>query len=150
MKIGFDVDGTLCTDKFSAFHMLANGDMEKLNDSLKLMLGFAPSPTFDILRKCIELGYEVYIISFRWKEWEYYTIEWLRRHGIDLSKVTLEFAPPEITTNCPQEYERVVVKYKADLINKYQLDFYFEDTNFIVDALKTACPKTLICHVVND
>jgi hypothetical protein len=146
MNIGFDIDGTLTNERFEDIHAQATNNNQALERYIVKMLDFTPSKYMRILRDALRLGDSVFIISFRWQEWEETTYQWFKSCGIQKEQIKWFFSPPELHTDSPEEYRQKVVGYKTQILQKNSIDVYYEDTDFLVEELRKTCPNTLIIH----
>lgn len=147
MKIGFDVDGTLTNERFEDIHKQAANDNEALDMYIIKMLDFTPTIFLKFLKRFINLGHDVYVITFRWQEWSTITFEWFNKHGVtELNRNNCFFSPPEIRTSDPNVYRSVAVDYKSKIINDLGLNIYYEDSDFLIKNLTLNCPNTEIIN----
>lgn len=148
MKIGFDVDGTIAIETFESIVQTTIDNNECINEHIKKMLYFSPSKYFYLMKTLLNDNNEIFLITFRWREWQDITLQWIRKNGIqNIHKINCHFSTLDIRTNSNEEYKVNAINFKTKIINDNQLDIYFDDSKFLVDALIVNCPQTKIVNV---
>lgn len=150
LTIGFDMDGTLTIDRFDSIHEKVGNDEKVLKKHIGEMLDFRPSKYLDVLKSHLLVGDDVVIISFRRSEWEDISLKWLIKHGVDIDKLHWYFCPQELYTNVPDIYALSVIGFKASILNRLNVDIYYEDSDFIIDKVSpfvdTKIIKAISCY----
>ena len=131
--IGYDLDGTICEkceiDKkyfdCKKEERLAFGAIREIH------MGSA-----EVIVRPREK--DVYIITSRKPKHKYITLNWLKENNIK---------PKEVFFMDKARTRANMIEYKASLINRFQLEKYYEDDLKIVFQLKKKCHNTQIIAV---
>ncbi|KAA9021748.1 5' nucleotidase, NT5C type [Niallia endozanthoxylica] len=161
MKFGFDIDDTLINLREHAFYIynkklnknvslddfyalkrveihepfgLTDDEGKKMwNDTLEEIY-YTNCPAFpnavETLNKLVHEGHEIYYITSRPKEHGERTKEWMKKQGFPVQDDCFFYGM--------QDDEKV------DIIQKLQLDYYFDDKPAVLDTLSTDSVKVIV------
>lgn len=136
MRIGFDIDGVLSDLRGSSWVV------RKTNPDL-MRLYCTEMRTLLDSRLFLHNDDEMFIITARDPDFEDVTRQWCDRFypGVPVHRVDVKTW--DTSKDWGDWFERVA-KAKADLVNKLELDVYFEDQPKTVAKLRELCPNTKI------
>ena len=142
-RIGFDLDGVICRDQLAKLvHMdwlfkliyfltaipqirwLYNSYFRRLDYGIKRLIDFH-----------LKAGYEVFIISGNYIRTQPEIEQWLLRHEIFYRDISLY---PGFSSGL------TIAAWKAEVIKKYQIDLFFDDTPYIVRYLRENTPAIIV------
>ena len=128
MIIASDLDGVLCWNPLD----------KSLYKPYRLHEYYAQS----IAAPCQRMHFQ-YIITARKIHFKKLTLQWLKDNNIKFERLLM--FPNRIKKNF-----RNIVKFKANMINKFDIDIYYEDDVEIANYLKKNCPNTKIVFIRNN
>ena len=143
MRIGFDVDGTLTNERFEDIHKSVMNTDQSLELFVHKMIDFTPSYYMGLLQTHIHNHDEIFIITYRWDDWAEATKKWFEKY-VKTEKIKFYFSTPDIRTNDVEVYKRNAVVYKSRAILENDLHYYYDDSDFLIEALTITCPRTKI------
>jgi len=146
MIIGFDLDGVIASIDIPLFRLA-----DKMGESTEIYRwNFRTAKR--ILNPIDFLVFsddEYYIITSRLKEGEDITRLWVKKYCPHCKElIILDDGVPSKDANEKEVYEwldRMAIS-KAEVIKKYKIEVYIEDSSYIVKRLRELCPD---CKIIN-
>lgn len=138
MKIGFDLDGVLATQSIVELILIRDNDFATDQYCGTLIPQLNPA-------MFLGKGDTAVIITARKAELDSITKDWCKLHYPQYKLYHIK-VPQWLTTHEADiaEWHSLVAKAKAKLINKLDLDIYFEDMPETVEQLRQLCPNCKI------
>lgn len=131
MKIAFDLDGVLCDIDQLHLHIIRG------NVTLEKVYYYTRRQLIDPYL-WLHAGDEAVIVTSRPYGLKGITEEWLRSHGIHLPLLQEEPCPA-----LPPDWDGIA-EWKANIINKENIDLYVDDNPELASRLRKLCKNAVI------
>jgi len=144
MRIGFDLDGTLCGIEVAVLRMVDNLANKETQSHIEEYYYKERKPTFNA-RLLLHEEDEMYIITSRPKRLEGITKAWVKKYYPEAKLYICDYPPPFGVNSNKKLTEWLLNKQKdkAKVLNKLKLDVYFDD-DAQVPILRKLCPDIKI------
>jgi hypothetical protein len=146
MNIGFDLDGVIISQDIAMLRLLDRLNLDgKVRDEIAYFYYISRTLQLNPLDFIAEND-TLFIITCRSKKYSCIT-QWFITKYFPTCKLLIlnHVEPTNIEKNMLDNWFSRQAKLKASIINKYNIDVYFEDTPEVVKYLRMMCPK---CRII--
>jgi hypothetical protein len=148
MNIGFDLDGVIVSQDIAILRLL---DRLNLNRKVRDEIAYFYYTSRTLQLNPLDFIAEndtLYIITGRSKKYESITRWFVTKYFPTCKLIILNhIEPTNIEKNKLHSWFETQAKLKAHIINKYNINVYFEDSPEVVKYLRVMCPNCNIIQV---
>ena len=149
MRIGFDLDGVIADIDLFKLRVIDSTDSKKWKDELTRW--YYSARVYQLNPKDFMYeGDEIYIITSRGETLEEIAKEWLEKNDVYFDKLIFVHHDPgnHLGSSLEKWFEQMAQK-KAVILERNDIEVYFEDTPSTVKYLRKLCPSIKVIQYGN-
>ena len=144
LKIAFDIDGVLCEIDIATHRILDNITDVTIYNSVEEYYYKERKPLLDA-RLFLSEKDEMYIITSRPEHLRWITEKWVKQYFPNAKLIIInQNLLKGNTKKAVKDYCKTKVEMKAEVINKLEIDVYFDDESEALQHFRELCPDCKI------